>query len=154
MNCPSCATELPSPNFKFCPFCGAATGTAPVKPSARPATPQRGVRSGVAPAPEAATKAPSPAAPAMEGRPNTAPATPTSRTPERSHASVADTLPEPAPAIRVSSPVNEEVRLGRRPDAEAATVFEIPAVDAAALASSLQRKHESHSKMEAALTTG
>ena len=138
MNCPSCASELPSPKFKFCPFCGAATASAPVK-SGRAAT------SAAVPkvsAPAAAAAAPDPRT--LRGAPIVVAA--------KKNPATADTIADPLPAIVVPA---AKVESRRRPlDTEAATVFELPAVNAAMIQDALAKKHESHRNMEPALTTG
>ncbi|MBT9559350.1 MAG: hypothetical protein IV100_25175 [Myxococcales bacterium] len=160
MTCPSCSSELPSPKFKFCPFCGAAIGAS--------STPARATTRSAVPNGAADTIAEPNSAFVSDG-----PATLFGRPPARVLAS--DTLPEPAPAIRTTgdspAPARANSRAGSakaapgkagkpdrtqsapggatlvdpphaRPDSEAATVFEIPAINAAALEEAVEKKRQ------------
>ena len=158
MTCPSCNSELPSPKFKFCPFCGAATAQSN-KP-ARELTHNAVTRG-------AADTIAEPAAAVSWGGPATLFGRPQARV------LGSDTLPEPAPAITTtddaSVPARSSSRVGSakagsekadkpertasrsggativdpphaRPDSEAATVFEMPSIDAATLEKAAEMK--------------
>jgi hypothetical protein len=164
MNCPSCAAELPSLKFKFCPFCGAVV-TAPRAPSPAGTAPRAPSPAGTVAAPVTTVRdtiaEPMPAM--RDTLPEPVPAV--RPAPQRAVPPVNDTIPEPALSIRASAPrrsatippakaSSQAPRRSRELDTEAATVFEMPSVDAAALHAAMSKKHESHQNMARPVPTG
>jgi hypothetical protein len=158
MTCPSCNSELPSPKFNFCPSCGAATAQSnkPARELTHDAI-ERGAADTIA-EPAAAVSSAGPAT--LFGRsparvlgsdtpPEPAPAIRTTgeaSVPARSSSRVDSAK---AGSAKADKPERTTSRFGRativdprhaRPDSEAATVLEMPSIDAATLEKAAEMK--------------